>query len=61
MRATFSSPFWELGPEQLRKHEFEIIALLEGIMEATCGLNTLHQFSVMEGGREDGVTHGQCG
>ncbi|XP_043114867.1 G protein-activated inward rectifier potassium channel 2-like [Puntigrus tetrazona] len=30
-----SSPFWELGPEQLRKHQFEIIVILEGIVEAT--------------------------
>ncbi|XP_016407814.1 G protein-activated inward rectifier potassium channel 3 isoform X2 [Sinocyclocheilus rhinocerous] len=30
-----SSPFWELGPEQLRKQQFEIIVILEGIVEAT--------------------------
>ncbi|XP_050984603.1 G protein-activated inward rectifier potassium channel 3-like [Labeo rohita] len=30
-----SSPFWELGPEQLRKQQFEIIIILEGIVEAT--------------------------
>uniref|UniRef100_A0A667YX34 G protein-activated inward rectifier potassium channel 3 n=1 Tax=Myripristis murdjan TaxID=586833 RepID=A0A667YX34_9TELE len=30
-----NSPFWELGPEQLRRHQFEIIVILEGIVEAT--------------------------
>ncbi|KAL7849192.1 hypothetical protein SRHO_G00208150 [Serrasalmus rhombeus] len=30
-----TSPFWELGPEQLRKQQFEIIVILEGIVEAT--------------------------
>ncbi|XP_073780059.1 G protein-activated inward rectifier potassium channel 3 [Danio rerio] len=30
-----SSPFWELGPEKLRKQQFEIIVILEGIVEAT--------------------------
>ncbi|KAG9264933.1 G protein-activated inward rectifier potassium channel 3-like [Astyanax mexicanus] len=30
-----NSPFWELGPEQLRKQQFEIIVILEGIVEAT--------------------------
>ncbi|XP_028834859.1 G protein-activated inward rectifier potassium channel 3 isoform X2 [Denticeps clupeoides] len=30
-----TSPFWEMGPEQLRKQQFEIIVILEGIVEAT--------------------------
>ncbi|XP_028280651.1 G protein-activated inward rectifier potassium channel 3 isoform X2 [Parambassis ranga] len=30
-----SSPLWELGPEQLRRQQFEIIVILEGIVEAT--------------------------
>ncbi|XP_067094220.1 G protein-activated inward rectifier potassium channel 3-like [Osmerus mordax] len=30
-----SSPFWELDPGQLRKQQFEIIVILEGIVEAT--------------------------
>ncbi|XP_051535101.1 G protein-activated inward rectifier potassium channel 3-like [Myxocyprinus asiaticus] len=30
-----NSPFWELGPGQLRKQQFEIIVILEGIVEAT--------------------------
>lgn len=29
------SPLWELGPEQLRRQQFEIIVILEGIVEAT--------------------------
>ncbi|KAM9352920.1 G protein-activated inward rectifier potassium channel 3 [Symphorus nematophorus] len=30
-----NSPLWELGPEQLRRQQFEIIVILEGIVEAT--------------------------
>ncbi|XP_036394473.1 G protein-activated inward rectifier potassium channel 3-like [Megalops cyprinoides] len=30
-----SSPFWEVGPDQLRRQQFEIIVILEGIVEAT--------------------------
>ncbi|GLD63530.1 G protein-activated inward rectifier potassium channel 3-like protein [Lates japonicus] len=30
-----NSPLWELGPEQLRRQQFEIIIILEGIVEAT--------------------------
>uniref|UniRef100_A0A3P9N6G3 G protein-activated inward rectifier potassium channel 3 n=1 Tax=Poecilia reticulata TaxID=8081 RepID=A0A3P9N6G3_POERE len=30
-----SSPLWDLGPEQLRRQQFEIIVILEGIVEAT--------------------------
>nr|XP_015224343.1 PREDICTED: G protein-activated inward rectifier potassium channel 3-like isoform X2 [Lepisosteus oculatus] len=30
-----NSPFWELGPDQLRRQQFEIIVILEGIVEAT--------------------------
>ncbi|KPP68389.1 G protein-activated inward rectifier potassium channel 3-like [Scleropages formosus] len=30
-----SSPFWEIGPDQLRRQQFEIIVILEGIVEAT--------------------------
>uniref|UniRef100_A0A672FZZ7 Si:ch211-113j13.2 n=1 Tax=Salarias fasciatus TaxID=181472 RepID=A0A672FZZ7_SALFA len=30
-----SSPLWELGPEQLKRQQFEIIVILEGIVEAT--------------------------
>lgn len=30
-----NSPLWEFGPEQLRRHQFEIIVILEGIVEAT--------------------------
>ncbi|XP_035988096.1 G protein-activated inward rectifier potassium channel 3 isoform X2 [Fundulus heteroclitus] len=30
-----SSPLWELGPEQLIRQQFEIIVILEGIVEAT--------------------------
>ncbi|XP_071372157.1 G protein-activated inward rectifier potassium channel 3 [Centroberyx affinis] len=30
-----NSPFWELGPEHLRRQQFEIIVILEGIVEAT--------------------------
>ncbi|XP_033496968.1 G protein-activated inward rectifier potassium channel 3 [Epinephelus lanceolatus] len=30
-----NSPFWELGPQQLRRQQFEIIVILEGIVEAT--------------------------
>lgn len=29
------SPLWELGPEQLSRQQFEIIVILEGIVEAT--------------------------
>ncbi|KAF6739657.1 G protein-activated inward rectifier potassium channel 4 [Oryzias melastigma] len=29
------SPLWELGPDQLRRQQFEIIVILEGIVEAT--------------------------
>ncbi|XP_017281899.1 G protein-activated inward rectifier potassium channel 3 [Kryptolebias marmoratus] len=29
------SPLWNLGPEQLRRQQFEIIVILEGIVEAT--------------------------
>uniref|UniRef100_A0A3Q2V224 Si:ch211-113j13.2 n=1 Tax=Haplochromis burtoni TaxID=8153 RepID=A0A3Q2V224_HAPBU len=29
------SPLWELDPEQLRRQQFEIIVILEGIVEAT--------------------------
>ncbi|XP_026227504.1 G protein-activated inward rectifier potassium channel 3-like isoform X2 [Anabas testudineus] len=30
-----NSPLWQLGPEQLRQQQFEIIVILEGIVEAT--------------------------
>lgn len=30
-----NSPLWELGPEQLKRQQFEIIVILEGIVEAT--------------------------
>ncbi|XP_078511539.1 G protein-activated inward rectifier potassium channel 4-like [Lissotriton helveticus] len=30
-----NSPFWELGPQQLQREQFEIIVILEGIVEAT--------------------------
>uniref|UniRef100_A0A8C5QTH4 G protein-activated inward rectifier potassium channel 3 n=1 Tax=Leptobrachium leishanense TaxID=445787 RepID=A0A8C5QTH4_9ANUR len=30
-----NSPFWEMGPEQLLREQFEIIVILEGIVEAT--------------------------
>ncbi|XP_067457981.1 G protein-activated inward rectifier potassium channel 3-like isoform X1 [Thunnus thynnus] len=30
-----NSPLWEFGPEQLRRQQFEIIVILEGIVEAT--------------------------
>ncbi|XP_038129464.1 G protein-activated inward rectifier potassium channel 3-like [Cyprinodon tularosa] len=30
-----NSPLWNLGPEQLRRQQFEIIVILEGIVEAT--------------------------
>ncbi|XP_069460966.1 G protein-activated inward rectifier potassium channel 4-like isoform X2 [Ambystoma mexicanum] len=30
-----NSPFWELGPKQLQREQFEIIVILEGIVEAT--------------------------
>ncbi|XP_030013021.1 G protein-activated inward rectifier potassium channel 3 isoform X2 [Sphaeramia orbicularis] len=30
-----NSPLWELGPEQLRRQQFEIIVILEGVVEAT--------------------------
>ncbi|XP_069057238.1 G protein-activated inward rectifier potassium channel 4-like isoform X1 [Pleurodeles waltl] len=30
-----NSPFWEMGPEQLQREQFEIIVILEGIVEAT--------------------------
>lgn len=30
-----NSPLWDLGPEQLRRQQFEIIVILEGIVEAT--------------------------
>ncbi|XP_063292579.1 G protein-activated inward rectifier potassium channel 4-like [Pelobates fuscus] len=30
-----NSPFWEMGPEQLIREQFEIIVILEGIVEAT--------------------------
>ncbi|XP_075184801.1 G protein-activated inward rectifier potassium channel 3-like [Anomaloglossus baeobatrachus] len=30
-----SSPFWELGPQELLREQFEIIVILEGIVEAT--------------------------
>uniref|UniRef100_A0A3B5Q9F5 G protein-activated inward rectifier potassium channel 3 n=1 Tax=Xiphophorus maculatus TaxID=8083 RepID=A0A3B5Q9F5_XIPMA len=30
-----SSPLWDLGPVQLRRQQFEIIVILEGIVEAT--------------------------
>lgn len=30
-----NSPLWELGPEQLRRQQFEIIIILEGVVEAT--------------------------
>lgn len=38
-----NSPFWELSPELLRKQQFEIIVILEGIVEATgeCNYMTL--------------------
>ncbi|XP_073511678.1 G protein-activated inward rectifier potassium channel 3-like [Phyllobates terribilis] len=29
------SPFWEMGPQQLLREQFEIIVILEGIVEAT--------------------------
>ncbi|XP_072011253.1 G protein-activated inward rectifier potassium channel 3-like [Engystomops pustulosus] len=29
------SPFWEMGPQQLIREQFEIIVILEGIVEAT--------------------------
>ncbi|XP_066428682.1 G protein-activated inward rectifier potassium channel 3-like [Eleutherodactylus coqui] len=30
-----NSPFWEMGPQQLLREQFEIIVILEGIVEAT--------------------------
>ncbi|XP_063798253.1 G protein-activated inward rectifier potassium channel 4-like [Pseudophryne corroboree] len=30
-----NSPFWEMGPQQLMREQFEIIVILEGIVEAT--------------------------
>ena len=30
-----SSPFWEVGGESLRRERFEIIVILEGIVEAS--------------------------
>lgn len=30
-----NSPLWDLGPEQLRRQQFEINVILEGIFEAT--------------------------
>ncbi|TRY91355.1 hypothetical protein DNTS_026248 [Danionella cerebrum] len=48
-----SSPFWELGPEQLRKQQFEIIIILEGIVEATgmmCQAKTSYIESEIEWG-----------
>ncbi|KAK9962486.1 hypothetical protein ABG768_007848 [Culter alburnus] len=48
-----SSPFWELGPEQLRKQQFEIIVILEGIVEATgmmCQAKTSYIESEIEWG-----------
>ncbi|KAM9298808.1 G protein-activated inward rectifier potassium channel 3-like [Gastrophryne carolinensis] len=30
-----NSPFWEMGPQELMREQFEIIVILEGIVEAT--------------------------
>ncbi|KAG8429207.1 hypothetical protein GDO86_012127 [Hymenochirus boettgeri] len=30
-----NSPFWEMGPQQLLREQFEIIVILEGIVEST--------------------------
>ncbi|GAA6071943.1 G protein-activated inward rectifier potassium channel 4 [Tachysurus ichikawai] len=37
-----SSPFWDISQEQLAREEFEIVVILEGMVEATVGQKCTH-------------------
>ena len=43
-----NSPFWEIGPEDLHKENFELIVTLEGIVEST-GMTTQARTSYLPG------------
>ncbi|KAK6169114.1 hypothetical protein SNE40_020228 [Patella caerulea] len=43
-----SSPFWELSPEDLHREQFELIVILEGIVEST-GMTTQARSSYLPG------------
>lgn len=47
-RITEGSPFWELGPEDLHREAFELIIIMEGIVEST-GMTTQARTSYLPG------------
>jgi potassium inwardly-rectifying channel subfamily J len=47
-RINEESPFWEMSPEDLHREQFELIVILEGIVEST-GMTTQARSSYLPG------------